>query len=98
MGIHTIKRTMLKGNDFDTGELEFVAKIDHPDGSVLLPLAGELESAAVTPEAFDKYVLFGALLGNTISTADYDHFAYRVKNHVELWSDELSVTVPDELE
>lgn len=98
MSTHTIKRTMLKGNDYDTGELEFVVKIEHPEGNLLVPFAPELEASVSTPEAFTAYVTFGALLGNTIRTAEFELFAHRVKDHQVLWTDELSVTVPDELE
>lgn len=98
MSTHTIKRTMLRGNDFDSGELEFVLKIEHPEGDHLVPFAPELESAVSTPEAFNNYVLFGALLGNTIHTAPFEQYGHRVAKHETIWTDELSVTVPDELD
>lgn len=98
MGTHTIKRTMYAGNDIDSGDLEFVIKIEHPDGTLLSPFAPELKSACSTPEEFNKYALFGALLGNTLRMADFDEYAHRIANHTVLWTDELSVTVPDELE
>ena len=98
MSTHTIKRTMLTGPDADTGDLEFVLKLEHPQGNLLIPLAGELATLVETPAAADKYLLFGALLGNTLSTAPFERFAHRIEGHTVVWSDELSITVPDELE
>lgn len=98
MSTHTIKRTMYTGNDFDSGELEFVLKVEHPDGTVLTPFAPELEYMAKNAETFNTWALFGAMLGNALSNAPFDEFAYRIAKHTVLWSDELSITVPDHLE
>lgn len=99
MSTITIKRTMYSGKDIDSGEPEFVLKTEHPDGAVLQPWAGELSSVTSTPEAFNRYMLLGASLGNAVPTVPFESWAERLNGgHTVIWQDEISVELPDELE
>lgn len=98
MSIKTIKRTMYSGIDTDTGEHEFVLKSEHGDDTHLSPFAADLHNHCASPEKFDELLRFGAVMGNGLALAPWQFFAQRIEGHTVIWSDEITIDVPERLE